>query len=203
MRHPRLLSNEQGLLLIVDVQESFRKILPDVDNLTRNIAIMVEAAKILNLPVFVTEQYPHGLGKTFAEITACLGEHEYFEKTTFSCCQAPNFMEALAATKRKQIIVCGIESHVCVNQTVHELLQQGYSCHLISEALSSRFPKNKEIGIAENGGIRACFCRRWKRRCLRCLWNPVPNNLRLYKDWFVKKLIGQFGISVIATNDGS
>jgi nicotinamidase-related amidase len=149
MRHPRLLSSEQALLLIVDVQESFRKVLPDVDNLTRNIAIMVEAAKILNLPVFVTEQYPQGLGKTFAEITACLGDHQYFEKTAFSCCQATSFMEKLSECKRKQIIVCGIETHVCVNQTVHELLQNGYSCHLVSEALSSRFPKNKEIGIAK------------------------------------------------------
>lgn len=147
MPHSSILNSEQALLLIIDVQESFRKVLPDLANLTRNISILIEASKILKLPVFLTEQYPQGLGKTVAEISACLGDHLYFEKDSFSCCGAERFGQALADTGRRQVLVCGIEAHVCVNQTVHDLLALGYAVHLAVDSISSRNPKNKEIGI--------------------------------------------------------
>ncbi len=147
MRHPNILDSKQATLLIVDVQESYRRVLPDIANLTRNISILVEGAKILKLPVIVTEQYPQGLGSTVAEIAACLGEHLYFEKKTFSCCGADDFLPSLQQSERKQVIVCGIEAHVCVNQTVHDLLNAGYAVHIVVDALSSRNPKNREIGI--------------------------------------------------------
>jgi len=146
MRHPRILDSEQAALLIIDVQESFRKVLPDLAGLTRNISILVEASKILKLPVFLTEQYPQGLGKTVAEISACLGDHKYFQKNCFSSCQADGFMDELKSSGRKQIIACGIEAHVCVNQTVHDLIQSGYTVHVVGDAIASRFPKNKEVG---------------------------------------------------------
>ncbi len=146
MRHPRILDSQQAMLLIVDVQESFRKQLKDLDLLTRNITILAEAAKILKIPVMLSEQYPQGLGKTIAEISACLGEHKYFEKTAFSCCQAKGFLEELEGFGRKQVIVCGIEAHVCVNQTVHELMANGYTVHIIKDAIASRFERNKELG---------------------------------------------------------
>ncbi|MBY0545693.1 MAG: hydrolase [Candidatus Obscuribacterales bacterium] len=146
MRHPRILDSKQAMLLIVDVQESFRKQLRDLDNLTRNITILAEAAKILKLPVVLTEQYPQGLGKTISEIAACLGEHKYFEKTAFSCCQATGFLDMLDGLGRTQVIICGIEAHVCVNQTAHELMQHDYSVHVVSDAIASRNPKNKELG---------------------------------------------------------
>jgi nicotinamidase-related amidase len=145
MGNLRILSAKDAALLIVDVQESFRKQLKDLDLLTRNITILAEAAKILKVPVMVTEQYPQGLGKTIAEITACLGEHKYFEKTAFSCCQATGFLEQLEALGRKQVIVCGIEAHVCVQQTVHELLNAGYSVHVVKDAIASRFERNREV----------------------------------------------------------
>ena len=145
MRNSRLLNAQDAALLIIDVQESFRKQLKDLDLLTRNITILAEAAKILKVPVIVTEQYPQGLGKTIAEISACLGEHKYFEKTAFSCCRAIGFMEQMEVVGRKQIIVCGIEAHVCVQQTVHELLAQDYHTHVVKDAIASRFDRNKEI----------------------------------------------------------
>src|ERR1700761_8249127 len=110
MSNSRILSAKEAALLIIDVQESFRKQLKDLDLLTRNITILAEAAKILKVPGMVTEQYPQGLGKTIAEITACLGEHKYFEKTAFSCCGATGFLEQLESLGRKQVIVCGIEA---------------------------------------------------------------------------------------------
>jgi nicotinamidase-related amidase len=146
MRNPRLLSAKEATLLVVDVQESFRKQIKDLDLLTRNITILGEAAKILKLPVFVTEQYPQGLGQTIDEIRAALGEHHKLAKVAFSCCQAEGFMEQLEATGRKQVIVCGIEAHVCVSQTVHELMAAGYQPHVIKDAIASRFERNKDIG---------------------------------------------------------
>ena len=146
MRHPRILDSQESVLLIVDVQESFRKQLKELDLLTRNITILAEAAKILKIPVILTEQYPQGLGKTIAEIAACLGEHKYFEKTAFSCCQATGFVDELEQIGRKQVVICGIEAHVCVNQTVHELIDKGYSVHVVKDAVASRSERNKEIG---------------------------------------------------------
>lgn len=159
MRHPRLLNNQQAILLIVDVQESFRKHIQDFPNLTRNISILVEASKTLKLPVIVTEQYPQGLGNIVSEIRACLGVHKQFEKSCFSCCGSEPFMAALEDTGRKQVIVTGIEAHVCVSQTVHDLLSAGYSPHIITDAISSRSQKNKDIGIEKmvaSGAVISC-----------------------------------------------
>ena len=147
MPHPRLLTEDQAVLLIVDVQESFRKHMQDFSTLTKNIVILSEASKILKLPVFVTEQYPKGLGSTVSEIADSLSGHQQFEKSCFSCCQFPPFVDALKKTGRKQIMVSGIEAHVCVNQTVHDLLHAGYTVHLITDAIASRFPHNKQVGI--------------------------------------------------------
>lgn len=146
MRNERLLSAQDAVLLIIDVQESFRKQLKDLDLLTRNITILAEAAKILKVPVLVTEQYPQGLGKTIAEISACLGEHKFFEKNAFSCCRATGFMEQMETHERKQVIVCGIEAHVCVSQTVHELIANGYTAHVVRDAIASRAERNLNAG---------------------------------------------------------
>src|SRR5271170_8039949 len=105
MRHPTLLDNENSLLLIIDVQESFRKIIQDFGNLTRNISILVEASKILSLPVIVSEQYPQGLGNTVSELQSCLGAHETFTKQVFSCCQQEQFVTYLQSLGRKQVMV--------------------------------------------------------------------------------------------------
>jgi nicotinamidase-related amidase len=147
MRHPRLLDNANTLLLVIDMQESFRKIIQDFGNLTRNISILVEASKILNLPVIVSEQYPKGLGGTALDLQSILGTHEKFAKQAFSCCQQENFINYLNSLGRKQVIVTGIETHVCVSQTVHDLLALGFSPHVIFEATTSRSAKNKEIGL--------------------------------------------------------
>lgn len=159
MRHSRLLSRSESVLLIVDVQESFRKHIADFATMTKNISVLVEACKILELPVLVTEQYPQGLGNTVTEIKACLGLHEQFEKSCFSCCQSDDFLNGLIKTGRKQVIVTGIEAHVCVSQTVHDLLEQGYSTHIVVDAIGSRSPKNKEVGIekmVDSGAIISC-----------------------------------------------
>jgi nicotinamidase-related amidase len=158
MRNPRVLSAPNAALLIVDVQESMRKQLKDLDILTRNITILAEAAKVLKLPVLLTEQYPPGQGKTIAEISACLGEHKYFEKTQYSCCQAKGFLEQLDTFGRQQIIVCGVEAHVAIEQTVHDLLANDYQAHVVKDAIASRAERNKELGwekMISSGAIPA------------------------------------------------
>ena len=147
MRNERLLSAQDAALLIIDVQESFRKQLKDLDLLTRNITILAEAAKILKVPVLITEQYPQGLGKTIAEISACLGEHRLFDKTAFSCCQASGFMDELAQSGRKQVIVCGIEAHVCVLQSVRDALERGYQVQVPYDAVASRDPRARDVAL--------------------------------------------------------
>lgn len=147
MRHPNLLSIESSSLLIVDVQEKFRKHIHEFPSLVEAIITMIEASKILKLPVVVTEQYPEGLGATVSELSSRLGAHKLFTKAAFSCCQQEGFLDYLKQSKRNQVIVCGIESHVCVNQSVHDLLAAGFSPHLISEAIGSRTIDNRKVGL--------------------------------------------------------
>lgn len=146
-RHPHILNSNNAILLIVDVQEAFRKFIPDIAQLTKSINMLADGAELLDVPVIVTEQYPKGLGHTIDEIASSVGQHEIFEKSCFSCCGSDGFMSALSRSGRTQIIVTGIEAHVCVNQTVHDLLANGYQTHLVIDAISSRLPSNKEIGV--------------------------------------------------------
>lgn len=147
MRHPNLLERENSVLLIIDVQEKFRQHIDNFSELTKTIPILIEASKMLDIPTVVTEQYPEGLGTTISEISNRLGAYECIRKRVFSCCQQESFVKHLARLKRKQILVAGIESHVCVNQSVHDLLAIGYMPHLIAEAIGSRTAANKQIGI--------------------------------------------------------
>lgn len=157
MRHPRLLTSQNAVLLIVDVQERFRAVMGDFPELIKNISILAKACKILKVPVVVTEQYPQGLGSTVAEIQAALGEHKQFEKSCFSTCGSIEFDEWLKQKNRKQIIVSGIEAHVCVSQSVHDLLARDYQVHVVTDAIASRIPRNKEVGIQKMTSSGALF----------------------------------------------
>jgi nicotinamidase-related amidase len=156
MRHPRILNKDDAVLFIIDVQESFRKVLSDFTELTSRIAVLIEAMKVLDVPIVVTEQYPRGLGHTVDELTQCIAQHEIFEKNCFSSGAIPELMDWLKQSGKRQVILCGIETHVCVNQTAHDLLHQGFDVHLITDAVSSRIPSNKAVGIQKivgSGGV--------------------------------------------------
>lgn len=145
-RNPRILDRDNAVLFIIDVQESFRKVLTDFGDLTKNISILIEAMKILDVPIVVTEQYPRGLGRTVEELSVVLGKHEMFEKNCFSAA-TPDLSKWLKASRKKQIILTGIETHVCVNQTALDLLWNNYQVHLVTDAVSSRVLPNKLLGI--------------------------------------------------------
>lgn len=146
-RHPNVLQREDAVLLIVDVQEAFRKYIPNFDELNKNITTLIRASRLLSVPVVVSEQYSKGLGHTVAELATELGNHHPYEKNCFSCCGSSDFMAELNRLGKRNVIVCGIEAHVCVNQTVHDLIHAGYNVHLITDAVSSRNDNNKQMAI--------------------------------------------------------
>ena len=157
-RHQNILDVENALLVVVDVQERFRGHIDQYDNLIGSVATLVRGVERLGVPVLVTEQYPRGLGNTVKEIKEIEGPpdaisseqlRQVFEKVHFSAAVAPDFVDRLKAHGRNQIIICGIETHVCVNQTVHDLLNLGYQVHVVVDAVASRTTVNKENGLAK------------------------------------------------------
>lgn len=151
MTHPNrpLLQPEQVLLLVVDLQERFAPAIPAWDGVVRRCGQLIEGCALLDIPVVVSEQYPQGLGHTVPAIQQRLPAHAArFEKTTFGCGADPQIQQALAEKNRSQILVCGIETHVCVNQTVHQLLAAGYQVHLVENAVASRHTEDSQIALA-------------------------------------------------------
>lgn len=150
MAHTRILDASRAALLVVDVQEAFRTVIPDFDRLALRVAIAVRAFRVLNLPVVVTEQYPKGLGRTAKEIVDVLpADFVYIEKTSFSSCGAEELESGFNAAASTQIVVCGLETHVCVNQTVHDLLDRGFDAHLLMDCVASRSEHDRRTGITK------------------------------------------------------
>lgn len=139
------LDRERAVLLVIDVQEAFRKALPDFGRVAAASAILVEGARELGIPIVVTEQYPKGLGQTVAEVADHFPEGtRALEKVRFSATEADGF----DLGGRDQVLVCGIETHVCVNQTVLDLLDDGVEAHVAIDAVGSRSDANRELGLS-------------------------------------------------------
>lgn len=147
--HPRLLDQTRALLLVVDLQEAFRKTLHEWERTLARACVLIRGAHLLELPVFYTEQYPKGLGATAPEVREALGDAQRFEKRTLSALGAPGLPQALAALGRNQVIVAGIETQACINQSVHELLAAGYQVHLAEDAVSARRPSDHASALAK------------------------------------------------------
>ena len=148
--HDHILDPTRTVLAVIDMQEAFRPVIADFPEIARRIVIMVQAAALLNLPILVTEQSPQKLGRTAPEIlTALPPDTNPIDKTAFSSCGASSFVDALQTLHRPQVLLSGIETHVCVNQTAHDLLTHGYQVHLLTDCVSSRSQINKETGLAK------------------------------------------------------
>ncbi len=144
MSHPQILDKEKTALVIVDLQEAFRSPINDFSQIVSRVSIAVRGFQILNLPIIITEQYPKGLGRTAEEILFLMPpEFEFVEKSTFSSCGASAFIEKLRASGASQIVLCGLEAHVCVNQTAHDLLDAQFQVHLLTDCVGSRFSDDK------------------------------------------------------------
>jgi nicotinamidase-related amidase len=137
------------LLVVVDVQERLFNAMDAErrDDMVANVKILASAARRLDVPVLVTEQYPKGLGRTLPELRALLGDTPPFEKTAFSCAGADGFMDRVRGLGADHVILTGIEAHVCVLLTALDLLTRGLRVSVVADAVCSRRPANLEIGL--------------------------------------------------------
>lgn len=150
-----MLTLENTVLLIIDVQGKLANMMHEKEIFFENIQSLIKGAQILGIPILWTEQNPQGLGPTIPEIAHLLSNAQPIPKISFSCCGNELFMESLKALNRKQVLIAGIEAHVCVYQTAMDLLNLGYEIQVVSDSVSSRIEKNKEIGlekIKDGGG---------------------------------------------------
>lgn len=148
--HGNILDPGTTALIVIDVQEAFRSVIPDFEVTAERAARAVRGFRILGLPVFVTEQYPKGLGRTAKEILEAFADQpEVYEKTVFSSCGDAALVERLEALGIGQTVVCGLETHICVNQTAHDLLNCGFQVHVLCDAVTSRFEYNRLAGLAK------------------------------------------------------
>jgi nicotinamidase-related amidase len=149
-RHPKLLARDATVLVVIDVQEGYRSVLFEYERVAAAVAKVVRGAVTLGIPVLVTEQYPKGVGATVAEVATQLPASTVpIQKMSMSCCGAAAFTEALEATRRRQVLMAGIEAHAWINQTAHDLIAAGYQVHVAHDATSSRRREEYEIGWAK------------------------------------------------------
>ena len=143
------LERDKAVLVVIDVQEKLCVAMDEavLKQLAKNIGILLESAAELNIPVLVTEQYVKGLGPTLPELKGKAAAAGCFEKMTFSCCGSSDFIEALKATGRTQVIITGMETHVCVLQTVIELREAGFTVHIVKDAVMSRSKQNWQTAV--------------------------------------------------------
>jgi nicotinamidase-related amidase len=141
------LSRGRALLLVVDVQEKFVPAIHGIERVERNLQGLLRLFRRFEIPVLFTEQYPKGLGHTLPSLTAAYPSATPFEKTHFDACLEPGFMERFRLLHRKQVLIAGIESHVCVQQTARALKEHGYDLYAIADAISSRTQDNRDIGL--------------------------------------------------------
>jgi nicotinamidase-related amidase len=144
------LKKEDTSLVVVDMQEKLMSAMPEIESrfTVKNVKILLEAAGILGIPVNVTEQYPKGLGPTIEEIKESAGDcFKPIEKVVFSCARSPEFMDALKDLGRSSVLLCGVETHVCVLQTAIDLINEGYHVYIPADAVISRKELDWQKGI--------------------------------------------------------
>lgn len=142
------LNKDEAVLLIIDIQERMLPVIDKVDKVLQKNEVLIEAAKLLGVPIIVTEHNAEGLGHTVDLLSHKMTEAKVFHKTTFSACNK-EFITYLKEIKRNKIIVTGTETHVCVFQTVRSLLDNGFSVFLVADAVGSRTEKNLANAVSQ------------------------------------------------------
>jgi len=150
-----LLDRRRSALIVIDVQEKLFPHVHDHERLLARIDLLISGAKLMGVPLLLTEQYPKGLGSTIQEIRAMIPGIQPLTKSDFSCVPAPGFRDRLSSLHRDQIVLAGIEAHVCVAQTALDLAAQGERVVVVADAVSSRRPLDAEIALhrLEQGGV--------------------------------------------------
>lgn len=142
-----MLEIDSATLLIVDIQGNLAHLMHGKERLFENVQKLIKGIQVLNVPILWVEQNPQGLGPTVPAIAGLLKNIQPISKMSFSCCRNDRFLQALNAVHRKQVLIAGIETHICVYQTSAELVDIGYDVHVVADAVSSRSMANKEIGL--------------------------------------------------------
>ncbi len=154
-RHPLILKKESTALLIIDLQERILPVIRNIDFVLDNTVKLIKGFKTLKLPIYFTEQYPKGLGATSPKITNELEGYSAFTKISFSCSGAGDLFGELRKKQLSQIVVCGVESHVCVQQTVLDLLANDFQVNVSADAVSSRRETDYSIALDRMRAIGA------------------------------------------------
>jgi nicotinamidase-related amidase len=145
MSHPTQMSAADTGLLVIDVQEKLMVKIPGAATLVRDVAFLIDAARLLDMPVQATEQYPKGLGPTVAELARRVPERP--DKTAFSCCAVPSVVDTFRRAARPKVVLAGIEAHVCVLNTALDLLALDFQVYLAADAIASRYPIDREFAL--------------------------------------------------------
>ncbi|MFH1717098.1 MAG: hydrolase [Planctomycetota bacterium] len=143
-----MLEIEKCCLVVVDVQGKLAQLMHERQALFNNIQILIKSAKILNIPILWCQQCPEALGPTVPEIAELLADNEPINKSAFSCCGDGQFNARLNELARREVLLCGIETHVCIYQTAVDMLRKGFDVSVIADAVSSRTAANKQIAIS-------------------------------------------------------
>jgi hypothetical protein len=146
--------------LVIDIQEKLFPHMDQREELLKKCVTLLDGLKVLGVPLMVTEQYPRGLGGTVEAIARFTGSDPVFEKMAFSCCDEPTVLQSAIFQKHKTLIVCGIEAHVCVLQTVVDLIGAGYTAVVVADCISSRSAEDKRVALermrAEGAVLTTC-----------------------------------------------
>ena len=148
MTVPDVLQAENTALVVIDIQDRLVRAMPNKEKLLDSISRLVRGAVVLEVPIILTEQYPQGLGETLPELKELMPGVTPVEKTCFNCGDEEGFQKELKASGRKQVLICGIESHICVYQTAMALLREGYQVQVVVDCVDSRQAENKEVCLA-------------------------------------------------------
>lgn len=140
-----LIDSDTAFLLVIDVQERLLPAMADPAEVERNGSILMEAANKMDVPLLLSEQYPRGLGQTVQGLASSAGENAVFAKVDFSCCRDAAIMAQIERLGRKQAVLCGVESHVCVLQTALDLKHRGFDVFVAIDATGSRTHQSRQI----------------------------------------------------------
>jgi len=151
-----MLTAQNTCLVVIDIQGKLLHVMTNPEQVVKNTAVLIQAAKALDIPILWCQQVPKALGPTVEEVSSLLTDVEPIDKSTFSCCGDEAFMDRIDQLKPQTAILCGIESHVCVFQTAMALIQHGLYVHAVADAICSRTQENKTIGLnrmAKEGAV--------------------------------------------------
>ena len=150
-----MLTTDKAVLVVIDMQGKLAQSMYRKELLFENVEKIIKGAQVLGIPMLLTEQNPKGLGPTVPEIADLVPNVRRIPKLSFSCCGDELFLKELSALQRCQVLLTGIEAHVCLYQTTVDLVASGYEVHVVADAVSSRTAENRDIGLQKMKDVGA------------------------------------------------